>query len=190
MEDWYHDPEIPPVSASQSDLSGLAARESQPAEIPSHFVTSLSQLRAQAPQPQQPQQATQEPPAPSVSKLPADIPAETVRFSALTESMWGYLDHAATLCERIAETGTSEDHAALSAVALRLRAVARPATRAPSARVQDAMDIATELKREGMSWANVAKELNKRGLRTRSGGAWTSANVAQRHRREQQRGES
>lgn len=186
MEDWYHDPAPLPGATPQSDLSGLAARESQPAEIPSHFVTSLSQLRATAPQPQQPQQAT---PAPSVSKLP-DLPAETVRFSALTESMWGYLDHAATLCERIAETGTSEDHAALSAVALRLRAVARPATRAPSARVQDAMDIATELKREGMSWANVAKELNKRGLRTRSGGAWTAANVAQRHRREQQRGEA
>jgi hypothetical protein len=52
------------------------------------------------------------------------------------------------------------------------------------------MDIATELKREGMSWANVAKELNKRGLRTRSGGAWTAANVAQKHRREQQRGDA
>lgn len=189
MEDWYQDPAPLPHVTPQSDLEGLAAREAQPAEIPAHFVTSLSQLRAQAPQQQQATPAPPATPAPSASKLP-DLPAETVRFSALTESMWGYLDHAATLCERIAETGTSEDHAALSAVALRLRAVARPATRAPSARVQDAMDIATELKREGMSWASVAKELNKRGLRTRSGGTWTAANVAQRHRREQKRGEA
>jgi len=47
------------------------------------------------------------------------------------------------------------------------------------------MEITAQLKGEGMSWADVAKKLNKRGLRTRSGASWTGANVAQKYRREQ-----
>lgn len=140
-------------------LHGFASRE---ASIPSHFATSLSELRAQA-KPSEPQAKPSEPTVtahtatviadsePDQSTYeplvyPVDTWADVPTFEAL-------IPRIAEQLERIAESDAPIHRSALLGLARRLSAI----------EVGDpALRLARQRRLEGVRWRAIAEELNER----------------------------
>ena len=135
-------------NANRADLEGLAERESQREPvIPSHYATSLAELRAQ-PAPIPAPIPTTPPPVP-----PTSLEVESMGDLENIGSVRGLCERAATLLSSLA---AQHDDPALEALARRFGAVEIVE------RGELALNYARRRRTEGASWNMIADELNER----------------------------
>lgn len=182
MQDWMNDPELAQISEQKSDWSGLAQREA-PQAIPAHFATSLSELRAQ----QEAQRAQITAPSKPQRETPTAPIIEPHEIEGLTEQGVALFGRASELLRRIAETGNSVDHSALESLARRLETL-RVAPDTTSER-QRMLDVARQLREDGLQWKEAADVLNERGYRGHRGQEWQGASLRRAVLRDEQGGD-
>lgn len=190
MKDWFQDPDgLPPsVPPVQSDLVGLAARESLQVEMQA----------AQAPKPAKPAPdmsryvTSLRPAVPAPAPAPAPAPVVTVALEpkvrpVITVTEREALELAVRVLARVAteaeyapwEALTHKVDSVIRACDAVVASVGRP--RGPSAGAARTRERAAELRASGLSFQQVADKLTEEGFEksgTGKGSPWTRQAVA------------